>query len=265
MAFLLGQPRGLATLPAFPLGSHTCARMNTHKHTHTFPLSNTHWERVWERSVCGIPKYTVVYPNISPFLFCFSFCFDLSAHNYSAVHWEGGWVFSPDKPWCCQKVSGRRKLVWFDLILCTRWYMNIVSCDKIISSSLSSELLFLFFQNISCIFQQMFMYMEKVLTHDFILWWTFLFYANGLLDFSWLSTDSFLWLCSSWSEPDRTDGLRATFGEVNMFLNFLGIGHIETNLLTMKMQSTIGQLFLSVVPNQCIDPVSQCFAEVGRK
>ena len=50
-----------------------------------------------------------------------------------------------------------------------------------------------------------------------------------------------------------------------MFLNFLGIGHIQTNLLTMTMQSTVGQLFLSVVQNQCIDPVSQYFAEVGRK
>lgn len=57
--------------------------------------------------------------------------------------------------------------------------MNIVSCDKITE------------QNISCIIQQMFMYMEKILTHDFILWWSFLFYANRLLDFSWLSTESF--------------------------------------------------------------------------
>ncbi len=47
MAFLLGQPRGLATLPAFPLGSkHTAAHTHTRTQitlTRSFSLANAQY------------------------------------------------------------------------------------------------------------------------------------------------------------------------------------------------------------------------------
>lgn len=101
MAFLLGQPHGLAALPAFPLGSkHTaassCALSRSlflsllHTHTHTFTLTrthcnlriHTHWKRgdaecenVEMQLPLACPEHTKNYSELVYlfFLTCFSF------------------------------------------------------------------------------------------------------------------------------------------------------------------------------------------------